>query len=754
MSQGKFLDFLWDGIKGTAVAATTDEQGNPRYQRFFIWPEQREQLLEHLERHADQDVYTSDTLFKTTNARKRSAKATRCVQADADTFNIEDALLPPSAIVHTSEGHTHLHWYIEDCTDPALIEPLAHSVSATHTKKDTGLDDGWAINKLVRVPGTTNTGYSTPGHKKYVPGAEPFKVSYELTGETYTYAEFAAAYPPVAVAVDEFKEMGTLPAMHEALKSLKASPSLMNMLAKTTVGNVDRSDALFLLENELFRAGATDEAAYVICASHPFNKFAADGKNNHEELLWADILRARAKSEMGEVEETEDYEVVATIEPSVKDKSVDFLTAAEKAEMPSTFISDYVAWASSKTDAAAEYHVASAFMILSTVFSDFGHAVPKFGKLPLNLWFMVLGETTRSRKSTTRALGMSFIKALAVVPDPDDEDSIEYNYDLGSDFTPEALDNELLKRPNRSALLHRDEAQGWIQEMDKKAYMAGAKGKMTELYDGHVSGKLRATGDNNRRGSVDVALTLFVMGIRSQVCEYLTQDDFRSGFLTRFIYIEAAAPPRTPESDWLEQADIREVKEGDEVFTALVNKIERARTHWEDFVPSPSAPTVPVPCVPEAWMRLNKFIVDVLDAAEGHQRHQIIEAASDRLTKSILKAATLLAMLDCCDEVQVPHMLAAINFASSWFGHMVNMANGISESGWARSQKKVEEFILMKGGTVKWEMVYRQFRTDMRADEFLKIIQALQDAGIIDVYPDEKKVRWIQLLDVETEMAA
>ena len=754
MSQAEFLDFLWDGIKGMAVAATTNDKGDPANQRFFEWPEQREQLLDHLAKQADRDVYTSDTLFKTTNARKRSAKATRCVQADADTFNIEDALLPPSAIVHTSEGHTHLHWYIEDCTDPALLEPLAHSVSATHDKGTTGLDNGWAINKLVRVPGTTNTGYSTPGHKKYIPGAKPFKVSYELTGQTYTLAEFAAAYPPVEVAVDQFKEMGTLPSMGEALGSLKASQSLMQILTKTTVGNVDRSDALFLLENELFRSGASDEAAFVICLSHPFNKFAADGKNNSEELLWADILRARAKSELGDTEETEDYEVVATIEPAIKDKSVDFLTAAEKEAMPTTFISEYVAWASSKTDAAPEYHVAAAWMILSTVFSDFGHAVPKFGKLSLNLWFMVLGETTRSRKSTTRALGMSFIKALAVVPDPDDEDAIEYNYDLGSDFTPEALDNELLKRPNRSALLHRDEAQGWIQEMDKKAYMAGAKGKMTELYDGHVSGKLRATGDQNRRGSVDVSLTLFLMGIASQVADYLTQDDFRSGFLTRFIYVEAEPPPRSAKSDYLEQADIREVKQGDEVFTAMVKQIEASRQHWEDFTPSPDAPTVPVPCVPEAWKRLNKYITDVLDAAEGHQRHQIIEAASDRLTKSILKAATLLAMLDRCDEVQVEHMLVAINYSSSWFGHMVNMANRISESGWARSQKQVEEFLLMKGGTVKWEMVYRHFRSDLTADQFLKIIQALTDAGIIDTYPDEKKVRWITLLNAEEELAA
>ena len=741
VGQEEFFEFLYAGIEGMAVAARMDGQGNPSQQRFFKWPVQKRELLAHTAENAKRDVYTSPALFKQTNARKRSVKAIQVVHADADTFNVEDALLPPSGKAHTSEGKTHLYWKITDCTDASLIEPLAHSVSKTHDKKTTGLDTGWASNKLLRVPGTTNTKY-----------AKPYEVTFELTGHEYTLAEFSEAYPPVQTVVDAFKEMGTLPGMGPALKSLKASPELMQLLNKSTAGNVDRSDALFLLENELFRSGATDEAAFVICRTHPYNKFA--DKNNADELLWDDVVRARSKSEIGAVEETEDYEAVVTVEPSAKDKSVDFLSLAEKASLKGTFIDDYVAWASSKTDAAPEYHVASACMILSTVFSDFGHAVPKFGRLPLNLWFMVLGETTRSRKSTTRALGMSFIKALTVIPTEDNPDVVEYNYDLGSDFTPEALDNELLKRPNRSALLHRDEAQGWIQEMDKKAYMAGAKGKMTELYDGHVSGKLRATGDQNRRGSVDISLTLFLMGIASQVADYLTQDDFRSGFLTRFIYVEAAPPPRSAKSDWLEQSDIHEVKMGDEVHTAMVRKIENARQHWEDFRADSNSPTLPVPCVPEAWRRLNKFIVDVLDSAEGHQRHQIIEAASDRLTKSILKLATLLAMLDCCDQVELPHMLAAINYASSWFTHMVNMANRISESNWARSQTAVEEFILLKGGTVKWETVYRQFRADLRADEFLKIIQALTDAGLISVYPDDKKVRWIELLNVDEEMAA
>lgn len=740
-AQEEYVSFLWEGLQGRAVIARTDATGAPSIQRFFSWPEQKDQLLKLTGKLTAEDVYTSPCLFKgTAGARKSLARAIQVVHADADTFNVEDALLPPSGIAETSEGKTHIYWRITDCHDPALIEPLAHSVSNTHDKTVTGLDNGWAVNKLLRVPGTSNTKY-----------AEPFLVSFDGSGPAYTLAEFAAAYPPVVQKVDQFKEMGTLPSYAESLKSLKASPKLMDLLNKRTADNVDRSDALFLLEQELFRCGATDEVAFVVSQNHVLNKF--NDKHNSDELLWADVLRARSKSETGDADADPGYEVTVTVEPSAKDKSVDFLTAAEKDSLPNTFIDEYMAWGMSKTDAATEYHVASAFTILSTVFSDFGHAYPKWGPMPLNMWFMVLGETTRSRKSTTRSLMLKFVKALSVIPDEDVDGEAEYNYDLGSDFTPEALDNELLKRPNRSALLHRDEAQGWIQEVDKKAYMAGAKGKMTELFDGHVSGKLRATGDNNRRGSVDVSLTLFMMGIASQMAEYLTQEDFRSGFLTRFIYVEAVAPPRSAKSDWFEQGDIYAIDNGDAVFTAMVKRIEVARSHWASFN-DPNGPTTPVPCAEDAWLRLMKFVTDVLDAAEGHHRHAIIEAASQRMTLSILKAATLLAMLDCCDKVQLIHMLSAINFASSWFQHMVNMANRISESTWMRRQGQVEEFLLEKGGTAKWEVVYRHFRSDLRADEFLKIIQSLTEAGIIHVSPLEKGVRWISRLDIEEEIAA
>jgi predicted transcriptional regulator len=53
-------------------------------------------------------------------------------------------------------------------------------------------------------------------------------------------------------------------------------------------------------------------------------------------------------------------------------------------------------------------------------------------------------------------------------------------------------------------------------------------------------------------------------------------------------------------------------------------------------------------------------------------------------------------------------------------------------------------------------VVYRNFRADLRTDEFIKIIQALVDAGILATYQDEKSkgTRWIEHLDLDEEIAA
>jgi hypothetical protein len=706
----EFLDARFQEREGRAVVVLRGPSGELTSRRWFGWPEQRPKMLEYIERHRHEDVYTSDALFKVDRAAKQTVKSLTSVQCDADAFDVSKFRLEPSEIVTTSEGRTHAHWDIIGTEDPDVIEPLAHSVSVAHPKAEDGVDFGWSRAKLIRIPGTTNT--------KYTPHQT---VTSAKTGAVYTVEEFAAAYPPVApVAVAEYalRDLGKLPTRVEALKSLRASVKLMELLDKTHTMGMDPSKGRFLLENELFRCGASDEAVFVLLSDHPFRSKKDD--NN----LWQDILRARAKFEQAPAEAEEDApedgQIETTVEPPELPKELDFLTQEEKDGLPQTFVSEYVSWASQKTDANPEYHTAAAFTLLSTVFGDHGNAPVPFSTrgLPLNLWFMILGPTTVSRKTTALHLLLDMLDELQ------DEDG-QYKYSLGADFTGEGLTNVLLDRENRSALVHKDEFHGLLAEMEQKAYQSGLKETLTALYDGRVSGKLRSTGEAKMKKPVRAAFVLWAMGTTRNVSEAMNVEDFQSGFLARFLYVVGHAPKSTKGLYTLRQPSADEVTTGDSVMLDMIDRLKRARGHWDGFH-QPGAPTHPVPCTVEAWDRLNAFIEDVMEAAEGQERHEIIKAASDRMTKNILKAATLLAMFDCADEVQIWHMRAAISYGAKWFEHMVFMANAITASGFRRRQKDVLRYVEEQGGEVTRQALSRKFR-DWPRGELSNVLQFLTD---------------------------
>ena len=721
----EFLDARYGEREGRAVVVLRGPSGELTKRHWFGWPEQREKMLEFIGRYAHEDVYTSDSLFKVDRAAKQTVKSLTAVQCDADAFDVSKFRLEPSEIVTTSEGRTHAHWDITDCEDPDVIEPLAHSVSVAHPKAEDGVDFGWSRAKLIRIPGTTNT--------KYTPHQ---RVTSVKTGAVYTVAEFAAAYPPVAsaaIAEYDLREIGTLPSRAEVLKSVRATTKLMDLLDKQHTLGMDPSKGRFLLENELFRCGATDEGVFVILADHPFRS------NKDDNNLWQDILRSRAKYRLGAVPDAEEdapaeAQIETTVEPPELPKELDFLTQEEKDSLPQTFVSEYVAWATQKTDANPEYHTAAAFTLLSTVFADHGNAPVPFSTkgLPLNLWFMILGPTTVSRKTTALHLLLDMLDELQ-------DDEGVYKYSLGADFTGEGLTAALLDRENRSALVHKDEFHGLLAEMEQKSYQSGLKETLTALYDGRVSGKLRSTGTAAMKKPVRAAFVLWAMGTTRNVSEAMNIEDFQSGFLARFLYVVGHAPKSTKGLYTLRQPTADEVETGDSVMRDMVDRIERARAHWDGFH-QPGAPTHPVPCTAEAWDRLNAFIEDVMEAAEGQERHEVIKAASDRMTKNILKAATLLAMFDCADEVQIWHMRAAISYGAKWFEHMVFMANAITASGFRRRQKEVLAYIEELGGSVTKQQVSRKFR-DWPRGELSNVLSFLTDDTGWLLIEDNKRFR-------------
>lgn len=702
-----FFEMIYGEGVGLACLTRNDVQGAPTLDKFFSYPEELDEMVTYSERYSKQDVYFTPSLWKDRYRRKALSSWLSCAFSDSDTVDLNTLRIEPSITVTTSPGRTHVYWLLSDEHGPDEVEALNRGISAAHDKKTTGMDDGHARNKLLRVPGTSNLKYD-----------EPYEVTYNVSGAIYSYAELAKSYPPVKGGSISFRPMGTLPTRIEAMNALKSYKVVEDVIDQRFEKRFKGSEALYFAQQELFRQGATDEVAFVLLSGKPIDKFTRDGKPNAEQLLWEDIQRARAKQvPADEQEEVTPYEMVLGA------KSYDFLTRAEHESLEPTFIDEFVSWSSARTKGSKEFMVASAFSTLSTVFSDFGHAEPSWGRLPLNLWFMVLGRTTLDRKSTIKNHMLEVLNALS-----DDE---IYNYEIGSDFTTEAITGMALENPNRSGVIVRDEIQSWLRELEAKSFMSGTKGTLTDIFDGRVNGKLRATGDNKRKKSVQFSLSLYAMGIQEQVADTLLADDFGSGFLTRFTWVEPLSDEAEIDfnDDGFTQRSGNAVKAGDHAFRKLVDDLRDSRDHYASFIETADK-TEAILCEPDAWERLGKFRTEMLLQARAIGA-DVVMAPAERLSITILKCATLLAMAEAKDTVHLKHILSAIYYANGWFANMLKMAERISESGWKKNQDDVLKAIILAGSSIDSKKLYAKFSGKQKPRDHQEILKALIESGHI-----------------------
>jgi len=406
-----------------------------------------------------------------------------------------------------------------------------------------------------------------------------------------------------------------------------------------------------------------------------------------------------------------------------------FLTEEEENIVLShrNFIDDYRDWALSKTDGALSYQIASAFTVLSCVFSDIGYAIPKYGRMGLNLWFMVLGETTLTRKSTSRNLMLRMVREY--------ERFSGYQIDIGSDATPEGVTSILSERDGKTSLLHRDEVQGMFKDFMNKTYMASAAERFTELYDGHVPVVIRSGKGKSQTERATTNFVMYLMGIGSKTADVLTTEYFRSGFLARFIYVTADTPQRTKESEDIQQADEYEVAVKDQALDGMVKSLYNSVVFWQKKgAPSPR----PVRLSQASLERFNQFKWEMGNFAENHKEAESIEPSRQRLALSAWKCAILLAMYDQSEEVQLRHMLTAIYYSEEWYANLVKMAGAISASEWQRDVDQLEALVMDKGGRIRYEEAYRKFN-NKRKREFDEMVQALHSQARVQQVVENQK---------------
>lgn len=716
-----FLETVLGVGSGYATIVTKDNAGQPTVQKFFSYPDEMEEMCRYAEARAGHDVYFSPILFHEQRRIRENAKTVSAVYADADTCDPKNFRLAPTISVKTSEGRWHAYWVLDKEADPQRVALLAKQIAYGH--KDQGCDlSGWNPTKLLRVPETRNTKYG-----------DSQTVDATTNGLVYKIEEIESVYADIQV--DKVLDISLqpkpeiTPEVYGVLMKIKSNPEILSLFSDTPAPNADYSKMLWKLELELFRQGLTAEEVFAVAKSSRCNKYIRTDRPRRADPdgdLWREVLRAQQTFEVNPTVSIVVNEVVD--EPVEQDIVVSLLNEEERKVVASspTFIDKYVDWARTKTDGAVEYQIASAFTLLSACFSDIGYATPKYGKLGLNVWFMLLGETTLSRKSTSRQLMLRMLRSF--------EKFAGYQIDIGSNVTAEALVKHLSGRDKLTSLFHRDEVQGMFKEFVTKTYMAAAADQFTELYDGHVPVIIRATGASSSVKAVqseraETNFIMYLMGITSKVAEILTVDYFRSGFLARFVYVIADTPERTYESEAIEQSAEQEVIKQDDEMETIVRSLYDSTLYWQKKgAPFPR----PVRMTDEALARFNTFKWDMGNYSKGHSNEDSIEPARQRLALSIWKCAVLLAMYDKSDEVEVKHVLIAVHYAEQWFRNLVRMAGAISASEWQREVDELEMLLSSKGGRMKYEDAYKKFG-NKRKREFDEMIDALKSQARIVV---------------------
>lgn len=771
---GGFFGLLFHELTGYLCIASFPGNGKfdpspdngPSKNAFFKWPQQRDDVVAYVVANKHKDLYFVPTLFHTADNRKaENAAIGRVAYADADTARPELFTLEPTLTVETSPGRFQLYWRIEgddDCRDPEKLARASRRIAHGHAAE--GCDtSGWDIGQLLRIPGTMNNKPNLDA---------PWEVTCTLHTKVFTtLANIHEIYPPVEPSRAEVARLPMpiqqeLPTLERAMRYLGSSTRLHDLFTRKVGRNGgmkgDRSSRMWNFLSELSRQAVPIEAAFVLGWNAGCNKYEQDGRPQEDfwkevQKAYSDPMNAPPKSELdfNELEtlramELDMSDVLPAATQGVQQASVrklrrkDGLTFLRPHERPSvpdnTIVDRYIAWARTRTDAAEGYQRAGILTVLSTVFSDFAYPATRFKMGGLNLWFMILGGTTRSRKSTARNYMLDTIEAL---------ESDYYQYDLGSDATAEGLTVELADDPGRSKLYNRDEVHGMFREIGAKGYMSGLKETFTELYDGRVRGRLRAT--TGKTKSARTAFNMFLSGITEDITEVLELRDFGSGFLARFLFEYAEPPKRTRESVYMQQMDepARFIQPGSGVpslttvvdieHEELVAEIAQARMFWENMAKPGNQ--VPIGVEAKAWQRFNDFVWDIGSEAERHDLASVVEPTTDRLSKSTLKVACILAMVEQRDEVEMRHIVKAISFAEHWYSNLLLLAGKVRESEWAKRQEEVEEALGTFGEVVSYSKAYNKVRSRFRPREFGEIIEALEYGNRIMVeYQGSTKV--------------
>lgn len=737
----KFFDTIYGGGSGYVSICGRNELGELNVERWMEWPADKGFIDRYVQVRQDEDVYYSVSEFtEERRVRVDTEAKTKLVWADADICHPDLFRVPPSIVVQTSpphnpdqecgprdrtgkmcEGHYHVLWVLDKFYPAQEAQEVSRKVAVAHA--DDGCDPGWSMTKILRVPGTTNTKWSPP---YTLPPAE-------YSDKVYTLEEISEAYADISdqTIVQYGGDAPDLPNENSdefiALEDYITRANLANLYLIKPRSGESWSERAYRLQMELFRFGLTLEEVYPLAWNAACNKYhpRAVGevtqtgvpipeRTNPEGVLWNEVQKSFAEFK------TEIAPIPMEHVDEAPTEVLELLTIDEQ-EMVNhnpTILDHYTNWALSKSpDHAEVYSQSLGPMLLSAAYGDRCFVNLRWGLQRTNLWTIILGDTTRTHKSSAKNLFLRFVHAI-------EEQELE-EIDIGSDATAEKLISVLGERDGLVSLLHTDEINGFFYENLVKNYRAGTLETYTELYDGQVPVVLRATKGSGNQRRADTSFLLVGVGIFDKVAQTLTREQFESGFLLRATWSLADPKPyRRGDSDLIAGDDTQvEVGYQDPEFKRMLTEILKQRSRYNHEMPKVMSFS------PKALSRINKFTESLhMYALEKHDK--TLDGGIDRLRDSVMKLAALLSYHHGNENIELFEVLVAINQGQRWFRDFQRMLGAVSLSAFGQQCDELESYVRTGADGKRTEAaVLRKFQYKMR--DYEDILAVLSKQGRI-----------------------
>jgi hypothetical protein len=606
---------------------------------------------------------------------------------------------------------------------------IAHKITTAH--REDGCDpSGWSANKVLRLPGTVNTGHGFPE-----------SVTAEMSDTVYAIADVENAYEHIDVTERpimgrvtdsvEVVEPEDLPDYNDALQKLPADVLELALQEPIVGPEGNRSEMRYRLLCELFRLGdliTHDEALTIAWSAPASRKWSSEDPRGFNGLLaeankaWLDVQWEAGMTQEPPEEESTAKSVVSLLADNERLSANDYIC----------WIDRYVEWAGSKVAKQnAPYDRINAWVALSASFSDIAFIPRKSGPESLNVYTLTLGDTTTGKSQS--------LKLMRTVLDemfPEDK-----GYNLGGNASPNALGEKLQERDGKVSLFMKDEAHGLFKQWGTQDWTQGMMEDLALLYDGIVPPMLRV-GKKDIERSAKTFFIMHMMGTPEEITQSLNRDMFKSGFLARFMW--AIGEPRTLSKQAVkeEDSDGKEIILGFEPMARqwaaeFAEKKRRLRGETPNGV-------IPIRISKAGADRMTEVkwaLANIVPKSDPNW--DIINPSLVRMGVTIRKCASLLALSEGKNEAAIIHVVKAIRFAEEWVKNLLIVAETISASEFERNCDLVEQFVKERDGRVKLEFVNRRFKA-WRVREIQEVIGALTSQGRVREHSG-KEGRWLEI---------